>query len=139
MVTTDINMENKLDKIKNAFETLVYIVESNVNKKLIQEIELDRVNYDERYNILEATIIIKTFCEDPDVGSFNHIVDRADTELINVITQYDFNSNGKLKKVAKSVGSYLMVLFVGCKWENMGDSDLYMTYQLIQDEYNDTE
>ena len=49
MVTTDINMENKLDKIKNAFETLVYIVESNVNKKLIQEIELDRVNYDERY------------------------------------------------------------------------------------------
>ena len=139
MVTTDINMENKLDKIKNAFQTLVYIVESNVNKKLIQEIELDRVNYDERYNILEATIIIKTFCEDPDGGAFNDIVDKADTELINVITQYDFNSNGKLKKVAKSVGSYLMVLFVGCKWVQMGNSDLYMTYHLMQDEFNDTE
>ena len=132
-------MENKLDTIKNSFNTLVYILESNVNKKLIQEIELVNVNHYERYNTIEATITIKTICEDPDVGSFNHIVDNVDTELINAITQYDFNSNGKLKRTKKGVGSYLMVLFVGCKWENMGDSDLYMTYHLMQDEYNDTE
>ena len=132
-------MENKLDTIKNSFNTLVYILESNVNNKLIQEIELGSVNHYERYNTIDATITIKTFCEDPDVGSFNHIVDKADTELINVITQYDFNSNGKLKRTKKGEGSYLMVLFVGCKWENMGDNGLYMTYHLMQDEYNDTE
>ena len=33
-------MENKLETIKNSLNTLVYILESNVNKKLIQEIEL---------------------------------------------------------------------------------------------------
>ena len=132
-------MENKLDTIKNSLNTLVYILESNVNNKLIQEIELGSVNHYERYNTIDATITIKTFCEDPDVGSFNHIVDKADTELINVITQYDFNSNGKLKRTKKGEGSYLMVLFVGCKWENMGDNGLYMTYHLMQDEYNDTE
>lgn len=56
--------------------------------------------------------------------------------------RYDISyrsNNGKLKRTKKGEGSYLMVLFVGCKWEQMGDSDLYMTYQLIQDEYNDTE
>lgn len=132
-------MENKLDTFKNSLNTLVYIVESNINEELIQEIELDKVNYDERYNTVEATIIIKTTCEDPDVGAFNHIVDKADTELFNVITQYDFNSDGKLKRTKKGEGTHLMVLFVGCKWENMGDSGLYMTYHLMQDEYNDTE
>ena len=132
-------MENKLDTIKKSFETLVYILESNVNKKLIQEIELENVNHYERFNTFEATITIKTTCEDPDVGSFNSVVDKADTELFNLLKQYEFNSNGKLKKSQKNNGAYLMVLFVGCKWENMGDSDLYMTYQLMQDEFNDTE
>lgn len=139
MVTTDINMENKLDKIKNAFETLVYIVESNVNKKLIKEIELDKVNHYERYNTIEATITIKTTCEDPDVGSFTNVVNKVDDEIYNAIKQYHFNSNGTLKKRQVGDDTYLMVLFVGCKWENMGDSGLYMTYHLIQDEFNDIE
>ena len=132
-------MENKLDKIKNSLKTLVYILESNVNKKLIQEIELGNVSHYERYNTFDATITIKTVCEDPDVGSFNSIVDKVDTELYNIIKQYDFNSNGTLKKTQVGDDNFLMVLFVGCKWENMGDSDLYMTYHLMQDEYNDTE
>ena len=132
-------MENKLDKIKNAFETLVYILESNVNKKLIQEIELGKVNYYEKYNTFDTTITIKTICDDPDVGSFNSVVDKADTELYNAIKQYHFNSNGTLKKRQVGEDTYLMVLFIGCKWENMGGSGLYMTYHLMQDEYNDTE
>ena len=132
-------MENKLDTFKNSLNTLVYILESNVNKKLIQEIELGTVKYYEEFNTLNTSITIKSFCEDPDVGVFNSVVDKVDTELYNVIRQYDFNSNGKLKRAKKSEGSYLMVLFVGCKWENMGDSGLYMTYHLMQDEFNDTE
>ena len=132
-------MENKLDTFKNSLNTLVYILESNVNKKLIQEIELGTVKYYEEFNTLNTSITIKSFCEDPDVGVFNSVVDKVDTELYNVIRQYDFNSNGKLKRAKKSEGSYLMVLFVGCKWENIHNNDLYMTYDLMQDEYNDTE
>jgi hypothetical protein len=132
-------MENKLETIKNSLNTLVYILESNVNKKLIQEIELGSVNHYERYNTFEATITIKTFCEDPDVGSFNSIVDKVDTELYTAIKQYHFNYDGTLKKRQVNDDTYLMVLFVGCKWENMGDNGLYMTYHLMQDEFNDTE
>ena len=130
-------MENKLDTIKNSLNTLVYILESNVNNKLIQEIELGSVNHYERYNTIDATITIKTFCDDPDVGSFTSIVNKVDDELYNTIKQYHFNSNGTLKKRHEIDDNYLMVLFIGCKWENMGDSDLYMTYHLMQDEYND--
>jgi hypothetical protein len=130
-------MENKLETIKNSLNTLVYILESNVNKKIIQEIELGKVNYYERFNTFEATITIKTFCEDPDVGSFNSIVNKVDDELYNTIKGYQFNSNGTLKKRQVGDDTYLMVLFIGCKWENMGDNGLYMTYHLMQDEYDD--
>jgi len=131
-------MENKLETIKNSLNTLVYILESNVNKKLIQEIELGNVNHYERYNTIEATITIKTICEDPDVGSFNSIVNKVDDEFYNTIKEYHFNSNGTLKKRRQgSDDNYLMTLFVGCKWENMGDSGLYMTYHVMQDEYDD--
>ena len=130
-------MENKLETIKNSLNTLVYILESNVNKKLIQEIELGNVNHYERYNTIEATITIKTICEDPDVGSFNSIVNKVDDELYNTIKEYHFNSNGTLKKRQGSDDNYLMTLFVACKWENMGDSGLYMTYHVMQDEYDD--
>ena len=129
-------MENKLDTIKNSFNTLVYILESNVNKKLIQEIELGKVNYYEKYNTFDTTIIIKTICEDPDVGAFNYIINKVDDELYNIIKQYDFNSNGTLKKTQVGDDNYLMTLFVGCKWENMGDNGVYMTYHLMQDEYD---
>ena len=132
-------MENKLDIIKNSLNTLIYILESNVNKKLIQEIELGNVNHYERYNTIDATITIKTFCEDPDVGSFNYIINKVDDELFRVIREYHFNPNGTLKKRHEIDDNYLMVLFIGCKWENMGDNGLYMTYHLMQDEYNDTE
>jgi len=131
-------MENKLETIKNSLNTLVYILESNVDKKLIQEIELGNVNHYERYNTIEATITIKTICEDPDVGSFNSIVNKVDDEFYNTIKEYHFNSNGTLKKRRQgSDDNYLMTLFVGCKWENMGDSGLYMTYHVMQDEYDD--
>lgn len=132
-------MENKLDTIKNSLNTLVYILESNVNKKLIQEIELIDVNHYGSYNTFEATITIKTTCDDPDVGSFNSIIDQVDDELYNTIKQYHFNSNGRLKKRQVDEDHYLMSLFVSCKWENMGDNGLYMTYHLLQDEFNDTE
>jgi hypothetical protein len=132
-------MENKLETIKNSLNTLVYILESNVNKNIIEEIELGKVSYYERFNTFEGIIRIKTFCEDPDVGSFNSIVNKVDDELYNTIKEYHFNSNGTLKKRQGSDDNYLMTLFIGCKWENMGDNGLYMTYHLMQDEFNDTE
>jgi hypothetical protein len=130
-------MENKLETIKKSFNTLVYVLESNVNKGIIEEIELGKVSYYERFNTIEAIITIKTFCEDPDVGSFNSIVNKVDDELYNTIKEYHFNSNGTLKKRQGSDDNYLMTLFIGCKWENMGDNGLYMTYHLMQDEYDD--
>jgi hypothetical protein len=130
-------MENKLEKIKNSFKTLVHILESNINKGIIDEIELGNVSYYEKYNTIEAIITIKTFCEDPDVGAFNYAIDKADTELFKAIKHYVFNSDGELKKLQDDDNNYLMTLFVGCKWENIGDNGVYMTYHLMQDEYND--
>jgi hypothetical protein len=130
-------MENKLETIKKSFNTLVYVLESNVNKGIIEEIVLGNVSYYEKFNTFEAIITIKTYCEDPDVGSFNYITNKVDDELYGVIKHYVFNSDGELKKLQDDDNNYLMTLFVGCKWENMGDNGVYMTYHLMQDEYND--
>ena len=126
--------EDKISKITNGFNTLVYIIESNIKNSNIDSLEIEKVRYFEKYNQVEASLVINAWCEDPDVGSFTHIVDSIDTDVYNIIRNYEFNKEGTLIKVPES-DSYLMHLFDSCQWTALGDSPLKMTYHILQDDY----
>ena len=125
--------ENTKETVKTSFQTLLYIIESNTNNKFIEEVSLEKVNFYENYGTIEGFINVKSYCEDPDVGAFTNVVDRIDTELYNVIKNYEFNRDGTLKKNEEKY-AYLMFLFSGCQWDYR-TSELHMKYALIQDEF----
>jgi len=126
--------EDKLSKITNSFNTLLYIIESNIKNGNINNLSIDKVRYFEKYNQVEASLTINAWCEDPDVGVFTKIVDSIDTDIYNIIRNYEFNKEGTLVKSPQG-DSYLMFLFDSCKWSAVGDAELIMTYHIVQDEY----
>ena len=125
--------ENTKEKVNTSFQTLLYVIESNIKKGLIDEVSLDKVNFYDKYGTMEGLIIVKSYCEDPDVGAFTRIVDEIDTELYSIIKKYEFNRDGSLKKHQER-DVYLMFLFSGCQWD-YGTNELHMKYILIQDEF----
>lgn len=123
--------ENMKEKIKSSFQTLLYIIESNTNTKFIEEVSLEKVNFYDNYGTIEGFINVKSYCEDPDVGSFTRIVDEIDTELYSIIKKYEFNRDGSLKKQQER-DAHLIFLFSGCQWDYR-TNELHMKYVLIQD------
>ena len=126
--------EDKISKVTNSFNTLTYIIESNIKNPDINSLSIEKVHYFEKYNTVEASLKINALCEDPDVGVFTKIVDSIDTDIYNIIRNYEFNKEGTLVKSPQG-DSYLMFLFDSCKWSAVGDAELIMTYHIVQDEY----
>lgn len=125
--------ENTKETVKTSFQTLLYIIESNTNNKFIEEVSLEKVNFYENYGTIEGFINVKSYCEDPDVGSFTRIVDEIDTELYSIIKKYEFNRDGSLKKHQER-DVYLIFLFSGCQWDYR-TNELHMRYVIVQDEF----
>jgi len=124
--------ENMVEKVKNSFNTLMFIIETNVNKNIIEDIKLDNIFYGEKYGNIEGLIKVKSYSEDPDVGSFTNIINKVDDELYNVIKNYEFNKEGVLKKNQED--TYLMFLFKSCKWD-WDTNEIFMEYFLMQEEF----
>jgi hypothetical protein len=125
--------EDKISKVTNGFNTLLYIIESNIKNSNINSLSIGKVRYFEKYNQLEASLTINAWCEDPDVGAFTHILNSIDTDIYNIIRNYDFNKEGILVKSPES--GNLMFLFDSCRWSAIGDAELIITYHIAQDEY----
>lgn len=126
--------EDKISKVTNGFNTLLYIIESNIKNSNINSLSIGKVRYFEKYNQLEASLTINAWCEDPDVGAFTHILNSIDTDIYNIIRNYEFNKEGTLVKSSQR-DSYLMFLFDSCKWSAVGDAELKITYHIAQDEF----
>jgi len=126
--------EDKISKVTNSFNTLTYIIESNIKNPDINSLSIEKVHYLEKYNTVEASLKINAWCEDPDVGVFTKIVDSIDTDIYSILRNYEFNDEGTLVKSPQG-DSYLMFLFDSCKWSAVGDGELIMTYHIAQDEY----
>jgi len=126
--------EDKLSKINRGFDTLTYIIESNIKNKNINSLSIDKVRYFEKYNQVEASLVINAWCEDHDVGSFTHVIDSIDTDVFNIIRNYEFNQEGTLIKVPER-DTYLMFFFDSCNWSAINGRELIMTYHIAQDEY----
>jgi hypothetical protein len=125
-------MENKLENAKKSFQTLGYITETN--SKRIKEILVSDISHDERWGQFECVFEITTDCEDPDIGAFTNDIDRCDTELYTIIKEYEFKTNGTLKK---SKNGYLQMIFIGCNWNLTNSTNATLKYQIMQDEFDD--
>lgn len=125
--------ENTKEKIKSSFQTLMYIIESNIQRGFIREITLEKVNFYDKFGTIEGFINVKAYCDDPDVGDFTSTVDEIDTKLYEVIKNYEFNKDGALIKNQEK-DTYLMFLFKSCQWD-WGTNELHMSYAIIQEEF----
>jgi hypothetical protein len=130
--------ENKKteEKFKRSMETLQYIIETSVSSD-IESVELTDFTYYPKYNSVESKLIIKTYCEDHDFRSLGDVMDKADTEIIKIIGQYNFKSNGSLKKRHDGQGYWISVMPVGSKWSTYGENkfDVFMEYLIYQDDF----
>jgi hypothetical protein len=130
--------ENKKteEKFKRSMETLQYIIETSVSSD-IESVELTDFTYYPKYNSVESKLIIKTYCEDHDFRDLGVIMDKADTEIIKIIGQYNFKSNGSLKKRHDGQGYWISVMPVGSKWSTYGENqfDVFMEYLIYQDDF----
>jgi hypothetical protein len=128
--------KNTEEKFKRSMETLQYIIETSVSSN-IESVELTDFTYYPKYNSVESKLIIKTYCEDHDFRSLGDVMDKADTEIIKIIGQYNFKSNGSLKKRHDGQGYWISVMPVGSKWSTYGENqfDVFMEYLIYQDDF----
>jgi hypothetical protein len=128
--------KNIEETFRSSMETLQFIIETSVSSE-ISSVEITDFVYHPKYVSVEAKLIIKTYCEDHDFGSVINVMDSADTEILNIIKQYNFKSNGSLKKRHDGQGYWISVMPVGSKWSTYGENqfDVFMEYYIFQDDF----
>ena len=124
------------EKFKRSMETLQYIIETSVSSN-IESVELTDFTYYPKYNSVESKLIIKTYCEDHDFRSLGDVMDKADTEIIKIISQYTFKSNGSLKQRPDKHGYWMSIMPIASKWTTYGENqfDVFMEYLIYQDDF----
>jgi hypothetical protein len=129
--------DNKKEKVTDSTQTLLHIVEANKKSKFIESIDLDHVNVYDRYNTIEAEIIVKGYCEDPDLGEFSHILKEIDNDIYRVVRDYEFDKEGNIKRCPEG-DTYLMVWAIGVNW-SMRDNNVEIRFHIVQDDFRDDE
>jgi hypothetical protein len=117
--------------VKN-MRSLEYVVQSNVNSDLINEIGLFDIEFQERFSQIRATAKVISWCEDSDIDELHKQLKRVEYEMYRLFNNLEFTKNGKLDKV--NGDSYLMVIPWKVNWD--GESgDIFMEFDIIQDDY----
>lgn len=124
------------EKFIRSAESLPYIIESIVDKDLINGVEVENITFDERYTEIAGDIILTSWHEDPDLTEFTLQLRRIDKELDKVLLKYSFKSNGSF---GRNIGKYnnLMWYFIGCEWSSDNQFILKMKYAFRQEEYDE--
>ena len=129
--------EDKKEKVTDSTQTLLHIVEANKKSKFIESLDLDHVNVYDRYNTIEAEIIVKGYCEDPDLGEFSHILKEIDNDIYRVVRDYEFDKEGNIKRCPEG-DTYLMFMAIGVNW-SMIDNNVEIRFHIVQDDFRDDE
>ena len=129
--------DNKKEKVADSIQTLLHIVEANKKSKFIESIDLDYVNVYDRYNTIEAEIIVKGYCEDPDLGEFSYILKEIDNDIYRVVRDYEFDKEGNIKRCPEG-DTYLMFMAIGVNW-SMRDNNVEIRFHIVQDDFRDDE
>jgi len=83
--------EDRKERIADSMQTLIHIIEVNKKSKFIESIELGNVYTYDVYNTIECNIIVKGYCEDPDLGEFSKILKEIDNDIYRVVQDYEFD------------------------------------------------
>ena len=127
--------DNKKEKVADSIQTLLHIVEANKKSKFIESIDLDHVNIYDRYNTIEAEIIVKGYCEDPDLGELSHVLKDIDNDIYRVVKDYEFDKEGNIKRCPEG-DTYLMFMAESVNW-SMRDNNIEIGFHIVQDDYRD--
>ena len=127
--------DNRKEKVEESIQTLIHIIEVNKKSKFIESIELDYVNLYERYTTIEAEIIVKGYCEDPDLGELSHVLKDIDNDIYRVIRDYEFDKEGNIKRCPEG-DTHLMFMAIGVNW-SMRDSNVEIRFHIVQDDFRD--
>ena len=130
------------DDLKSRFiksaKKLGFILESSVDSNLITNVEIENITYDPKYNEIAGDINLTSWCEDPDLLEFTHMLKEVDKEMDKILLNYTFSSNGSFNK-KKGQYNNMMWYFIGCEWIAEGDYTLKMKYHFRQEEYDEDE
>lgn len=127
--------ENKKEKVADSIQTLLHIVEANKKSKFIESLELDYVNVYDRYDTIETEIIVKGYCEDPDLGELTKVLKDIDNDIYRVVSDYELDREGNIKKCPEG-DTYLMFWPIGVNW-SMRDSNVEIRFHIVQDDFRD--
>lgn len=127
--------DNKKERVTDSIQTLLHIVEANKKSKFIESIDLDHVNIYDRYDTIEAEIIVKGYCEDPDLGELSHVLKDIDNDIYRVIRDYELDKEGNIKKCPEG-DTYLMFMAIGVNW-SMSNQDVILRFHIVQDDFRD--
>jgi len=127
--------ENKKEKVADSIQTLLHIVEANKKSKFIESLELVYVNVYDRYDTIESEIIVKGYCEDPDLSELSHVLKDIDNDIYQVIRDYELDKEGNIKKCPEG-DTYLMFMAIGVNW-SMRDSNVEIRFHIVQDDFRD--
>ena len=125
-------------KFVNSLLSLGYIIETTTSSN-IESVEIENINFIEKYPYIAGDLIIKTYCEDHDFRSLGVVLDRADDEILDVTRNYSFTKEGSLIKKTDERDWYLYIMPIGVSWTTEGQNqfDVIMKYHIYQDEYDD--
>jgi hypothetical protein len=129
--------EDKKERVSESIQTLIHIIEVNKKSKFIESLDLDHVNVYDRYNTIEAEIIVKGYCEGPDLGELSHILKEIDNDIYRVVSDYELDKEGNIKRCPPN-DTYLMFMAESVNW-SMRDNNVEIRYYIIQDNFRDDE
>ncbi len=123
--------------IKSA-KKLGFILESSVDSNLITNVAIENIIYDPKYNEIAGDINVTSWCEDPDLLEFTHMLKEVDKEMDKVLLNYTFSSNGSFNK-KKGQYNNMMWYMIACNWDIDNNYEIKLKYHFRQEEYDDDE
>ena len=132
------NEENDLEqRFKNSMEKLQYIFESQVSSE-IDSVEISEIEFDPKYNQIQAKLTVKSLFEDNDFGSIGRHADSIENEIYKINRQYTFTENGGLIRRGPDNDWILGCMPIAMRWQAGGEESFVLTLEfwVSQDEYD---
>ena len=126
---------NKKEKVAESIQTLLHIIETNKQSNFIESLELENTDFYDRQNTVESEIIVKGWCEDPDIGELCKVLKDIDNDIYDVIKDYELDKEGNIKRCPEG-DTYLMFMAIDVNW-SMRDQNIEIRYNIIQDDFRD--
>ena len=132
------NEENNLEqRFRNSMQKLQYIFESSISSE-IDSVEISEIEFDPKYNQIQAKLTVKSLFEDNDFGSIGRHADSIENEIYKINRQYTFTENGGLIRRRSDNDWHLGCMPIGMRWQAGGEESFVLTLEfwVNQNEYD---